>query len=199
MSERTLQTTNHSSNKKSAETRRRLVDAAVEVVRTKGVQGLTLQSVASEAGLSKGGLLYHFSSKEELVVALLHDAMDRVDADLQRLVSGGKKGAFARAYVEYVRAPHAYWEESATSVFAAAALEPGRLQQVQGLFEEWQTRLIEHDELDPMLALLIRIACDGLWLIDLFGLASPSTEQRAEVLDFLIQLIESNGTPDQLI
>ena len=126
----------------------------------------------------------------------LHDAMARVDDDLQKLVNGDEKGAFARAYVEYVRAPHAYWEESATSVFAAAALEPGRLQQVQELFEEWQTRLIEHDELDPRLALLIRIACDGLWLIDLFGLAPPSTEQRAEVLDFLIQSIESNGTPD---
>ena len=67
---------------------------------------------------------------------------------------------------------------------------------MQDLFEEWQTRLIEDDNLDPKLALLIRIACDGLWLIDLFGLAPPSTEQRAEVLDFLIRSIESNGTPD---
>ncbi len=194
--ERNLQTTKHTSKQKSTETRRRLVDAALEVVRSQGVQGLTLQRVAAEAGLSKGGLLYHFSSKEELVTALLHDAMERVDNDLQKLVKGERKGAFARAYVEYVRASHAYWEESGTSVFAAAALEPGRLRQVQELFEEWQTRLIEHDELDPRLALLVRIACDGLWLIDLFGLAPPSTEQRAEVLDFLIQSIESNGTSD---
>ena len=194
--EQKLQTTNTTSKRKSVDTRRRLVDAAVAVVRTQGVQGLTLQSVATEAGLSKGGLLYHFSSKEELVTALLHDAMEHVDNDLQKLVNGDQKGAFARAYVEYVRAPHAYWEESATSVFAAAALEPARLKQVQELFEEWQTRLIEHDELDPRLALLVRIACDGLWLIDLFGLAPPSTEQRGEVLDFLIQSIESNGTSD---
>ncbi len=193
----TLQTTNsalksnHASKQKSAATRRRLVDAAVEVVRTRGIQGLTLQSVATEAGLSKGGLLYHFSSKEELVTALLHDAMARVDDDLQDLVNGDTKGAFARAYIEYVRAPHAYWEESATSVFAAAALEPDRLRKVQELFEDWQNRLIEDDKIDPRLALLVRIACDGLWLIDLFGLAPPSTEQRAEVLDFLIESIET--------
>ena len=153
-----------------------------------------MQTVATEAGLSKGGLLYHFSSKEELVTALLHDAMTRVNDDLQELVNGDTKGAFARAYVGYVRAPHAYWEESATSVFAAAALEPDRLKKVQELFEEWQNRLIEHDEIDPKLALLIRIACDGLWLIDLFGLAPPSTEQRAEVLDFLIESIETEGS-----
>lgn len=191
-----MQHTNQSPNQKSENTRQRLVDAAVSVVRSQGVQGLTLQSVATEAGLSKGGLLYHFSSKEELVTALLHDAMERVDADLRKLVNGGEKGAFARAYVEYVRAPEAYWEESATSLFAAAALEPGRLKQVQQLFEQWQTRLIEDDELDPRLALLIRIACDGLWLIDLFGLAPPSDEQRADVLDFLIQSIELSATPD---
>ena len=122
-----LQDTNHHPKQKSVDTRRRLVDAAVAVVRTQGVQGLTLQSVANEAGLSKGGLLYHFSSKEELVSALLHDAMERVDGDLAKLVNSGGKGAFARAYVEYVRAPDTYWEESATSVFAAAALEPTRL------------------------------------------------------------------------
>ncbi|MDE0066762.1 MAG: TetR/AcrR family transcriptional regulator [Acidimicrobiaceae bacterium] len=191
-----MQHTNVYPRQKREQTRRRLVDAAVAVVRSQGVQGLTLQSVAAEAGLSKGGLLYHFSSKEELVTALLHDAMDRVDKDLKQLVNGGERGAFARAYVEYVRAPDAYWEESATSVFAAAALEPGRLEQVQQLFGEWQTRLIEDDELDPRLALLIRIACDGLWLIDLFGLAPPSDEQRAEVLDFLIQSIELSATPD---
>ena len=101
----TLQTTNHASKQKSVATRRRLVDAAVEVVRTRGIQGLTLQSVATEAGLSKGGLLYHFSSKEELVTALLHDAMERVDDDLQELVNGDEKGSICSRLCRICQSP----------------------------------------------------------------------------------------------
>ena len=42
--------------------RARLLDAAVAVVRRDGAQALTLDAVAAEAGVSKGGLLYHFRS-----------------------------------------------------------------------------------------------------------------------------------------
>ena len=42
------------------DTRKRLLDAAAAVVRRDGAGALTLDAVAAEAGVSKGGLLYHF-------------------------------------------------------------------------------------------------------------------------------------------
>ena len=46
-----------------------------------GVSAMTLEAVAREAGLSKGGLLYHFASKDELIAAMLqhHAAADSED------------------------------------------------------------------------------------------------------------------------
>ena len=44
----------------ATDTRRRLLDAATAVVRRDGARALTLDAVAAEAGVSKGGLLYHF-------------------------------------------------------------------------------------------------------------------------------------------
>ena len=51
------------------DTRKRLLDAAAVVVRRDGAQALTLDAVAAEAGVSKGGLLYHFKTKRELLDA----------------------------------------------------------------------------------------------------------------------------------
>jgi hypothetical protein len=44
---------------RGADTKRRIVDAAEEVVLRDGVARLTLDAAAAEAGLSKGGILYH--------------------------------------------------------------------------------------------------------------------------------------------
>ena len=49
-------------------------DACIEAANESNREGLlamTLDRIAEEAGVSKGGLLYHFPSKDELIVALL--------------------------------------------------------------------------------------------------------------------------------
>ncbi len=52
-------------------TRDVLLRAAVSVLVRTGPQGLTLEQVAAEASVSKGGLLYHFPGKEPLIEALV--------------------------------------------------------------------------------------------------------------------------------
>ena len=64
------------------------------------------------------------------------------------------------------------------ALIAAAAAEPTLLQPLQVAADRWQSRL-EDDGLDPTVATVLRLACDGLWLCDLFGLAPPSATLRA--------------------
>ena len=51
--------------------RERILAATVQVALRDGVSAMTLDAVAREAGVSKGGLLYHFASKDELIAAML--------------------------------------------------------------------------------------------------------------------------------
>jgi AcrR family transcriptional regulator len=46
-----------------------LLDVAEAVVVRQGIANLTLDAVAAEAGMSKGGLLHHFPTKDRLVEA----------------------------------------------------------------------------------------------------------------------------------
>lgn len=47
--------------------REQIVRAALRLVRARGVHGFTIADVASEAGVSRGILHYHFQNKEEIV------------------------------------------------------------------------------------------------------------------------------------
>ena len=48
-----------------------LLDAAEEVLCDQGSAALTLAAVADRAGVSKGGLLYHYGSKEALIKGMV--------------------------------------------------------------------------------------------------------------------------------
>ena len=74
------------------DTRAKLLDAAAAVVRRDGAQALTLDAVAAEAGVSKGGLLYHFKSKRELLDALVERWLD----EFQREIDAADGGFVAR-------------------------------------------------------------------------------------------------------
>ncbi len=56
---------------RTSETRRRLLDAAMDVMASKGYAGFRTAEVADAAGVSRGAMTHHFPSKDELVVALV--------------------------------------------------------------------------------------------------------------------------------
>jgi AcrR family transcriptional regulator len=49
--------------------RDKILDATLELIGDIGVPAVTLEGVAARAGVSKGGLLYHFRFKEQLLAA----------------------------------------------------------------------------------------------------------------------------------
>ena len=182
-------------------TRDRILQAATEVIKQDGVSSLTLDKVAARAGVSKGGFLYHFGSKDALIVGLLNQVMGVLDDELNVLAEGidSNHGAFALAYLDYVREPTQASTDTAVSILAAAAVDDDLLDSTRATFERWQDRLRHDDGLDEVEALLARIVGDGLWLIDLFGLAPPKGEERRKVLDLVSNMITDHGAAGDLI
>src|SRR5918997_703934 len=65
---------------RGAAARDRVVRAALQAYATNGYAGSSLAGIANAAGLTNAGLLYHFPSKEELLVAVLQER-DRLDGE----------------------------------------------------------------------------------------------------------------------
>ncbi|WP_447751272.1 TetR/AcrR family transcriptional regulator [Sphingopyxis fribergensis] len=60
---------------RSAETQKRLIDAALEILRAEGYSKLTIKKVAQRAELSTGAMQHHFPSRDDLVIAMFDDLM----------------------------------------------------------------------------------------------------------------------------
>lgn len=65
-----------------------ILDAATRVVQDSGVTAVTFDSVAAEAGLTRGGIMYHFPSRDDLLAALHEHQAQAWDEAMTR--SAGK-------------------------------------------------------------------------------------------------------------
>ena len=70
--------------KSGAITHKAILDAANRIVIEQGVERLTLEQVAAEAGISKGGLLYHFPTKEALIKSMISHYLERFTEDFNQ-------------------------------------------------------------------------------------------------------------------
>ncbi len=62
---------------KGAETRQAIIEEAVRMASTVGLEGLSLGDLANALDLSKSGLFAHFGSKEKLQIEVIRAAADR--------------------------------------------------------------------------------------------------------------------------
>ena len=167
--------------------REALLDAAIGVIRRDGARALTLDAVAAEAGVSKGGLLYHFGSKRALVDGLLERWLDDFEAafgDEQLAV------AFVRACDLGSADPQIAASEF--GLLAALIEEPQVLEAVRERYAGWMAGMLA-EAADPVDAWLVRLAADGLWYSDLLGIAPPTGEDRRRVIARLVALAEGGS------
>jgi AcrR family transcriptional regulator len=164
----------------------RIIDAAEAIVEEQGVATLTLDQAAKRAGVSKGGVLYHFPNKESLVAAMIARFTDRFDRAVQQLTAEdpSPKGRTTRCYVKasFGHAPGTgpKFDRACGSITAALANNPGNLAVVREQSARWQ-RAVEADGLDPVFASIIRLAVDGLWLGENFNLMRMNAKMRAQI------------------
>ena len=72
----------------AAGTRRRVIDAAVELYRDRGVGETTVTAVAARADVSRGTVLHHFGDAEGLLAAVLDHALASLEVPDGRVLDG---------------------------------------------------------------------------------------------------------------
>lgn len=74
-------------------TRKKLIDASIQVMRQRGYGGMTTLEVAEIAGVSRGALLHHFPSRHELVLATMRYMNDVILVESQARAAEAASGA----------------------------------------------------------------------------------------------------------
>ncbi len=179
--------------------RTRILDAAEDIVRARGVTALTLDVAAKQAGVSKGGLLYHFNSKEALLDALLKRLASFIEEDFAAGVAEQPEGPgrVARAMLTWALGLPANESnercDRAAAVFLAAFHhDPVLLQPVREQFARMRAA-VAADGLLPGHGMAIMAAGDGLFMARIFGLYTLTEPERAEVHTALFRLINGGA------
>jgi len=178
-----------------AATRERILDAAEARLLAYGPNGLVLEAVAADAQVSKGGLLYHFASKEALVDGLIKRMLDSFDQAQEAAAAADKRaGRWTRAYLSSTvtdsGAPADNSAQLMAGILAAIDNDPVRLRLIRKRFATLHRRL-EADGIDPVQATIVRLAADGLWLSTLLGLPQLEKALQSRVLASLKRMIRS--------
>lgn len=167
-----------------------ILDAAERVVERDGAGRLTIDAVVRESGFSKGGVLYHFPSKLDLIKGMVTRMVDAVHYDLElarkEARAEGRSELSALIRVACEKEPHS--QKFMMGLLAAAAEHPELLDPVRGLMSQIREELLT-SAVDPDLARIVFLAVDGLHFADLLGMDFISPEERARVEARLVDLI----------
>jgi AcrR family transcriptional regulator len=178
-------------NKKrsSTDTRELILAAAANVVLSQGASKMTLEAVAKEAGVSKGGLLYHFPSKDALIEGMIEHMVqsltDRIRVAYEQDEFGTNQGRWLRALTKANFQSEDL--ELSAGLTAAVLLQPDLLEANRQAYETRQ-KLIEQDGVDIVWANIIRLVGDGIWFSELLGFAPPKGPLKTQIMEKLLSL-----------
>ncbi|MFE3542087.1 TetR/AcrR family transcriptional regulator [Nocardia sp. NPDC059177] len=176
-------------------TRDRILDALETLLLERGATQMTLDNVAAAAGVSKGGLLYHFKSKDALLAGLVHRLGDRAREQLAQTMAKGTSIA-----EWYLQTPDPATEADAVeltlyrsllatmrTIDASAGSEPDEVQvALDAVLTAWSDGLDAEVD-DPVRADTIRLVGDGVYLRALLGLPPLDPARYRAVVDRLLE------------
>jgi AcrR family transcriptional regulator len=135
-----------------------LLDAAEELLCDLGSAALTLSAVADRAGVSKGGLLYHFGTKE----ALIKGMVERLIEDFDQLLTDQPGDTYTERYLGATLAAVRSSRLRRWAVVTGASGNLFLLAPLREAMSRWHCEGL-HDEPDPLASQIVRLACEGLW------------------------------------
>jgi AcrR family transcriptional regulator len=168
--------------------RDRILAAAADVARETGPGSLSLEAVASRAGVSKGGLLYNFPTKAKLMQGLVEDYLREFERALESARTNDTNGESPLA--AYIRLSANDCEESQPSaswIFSAIAEDPDFLTPIKSFKRQLFERL-KGETSDLKSLLICFLAIEGLRSMNLFDSDILSGDERQLLMSSLLSI-----------
>jgi len=153
---------------------------------------MTLDTVSAKAGVSKGGLLYHFPTKEALIRALIKSYIANSHEVILRELGRQPKGSLReiKAHIVAVAKRDARTKRLGAALLLAAAHDPKLLAPAR---KEFRRTFLRYDAAgkNSVRAAEIALACDGLHMLELLGLMPFDERRRAEMVRHMVRLVDA--------
>jgi AcrR family transcriptional regulator len=172
--------------------RAKVLEAARRIVETRGAGHLTFEELVVESGITRGGITYHFPTKQALLKGLIEADIADWEQTAGRLESscGCTKTAELMGQIRCNLATQdAGHQRFVSGLMSAAMVDPSLLDPIR----EHQRRKFSTwtwDESDQMRYLML-LAAEGLFWQEFFDLNPMSPEVRAKLAALIERLAQS--------
>ncbi|EXF24984.1 TetR family transcriptional regulator [Nesterenkonia sp. AN1] len=166
----------------------RLITAYQDILVSEGERSATLEAIAARAGVSKGGLTYHFRSKDELAAALFERLQSLVEADLAVMRSDPSRAAdyYIRSSLE-VESPLERCNMAVTRLAQGSHPEANEL--LARCRTQWFEVLMDAVGHEDMVHLVMLLG-DGIYFnASLTGTGAMPEETDPATIDRIVRLI----------
>lgn len=162
--------------------------AAEAIVKDIGAAHLTFDELVRRSGITRGGIVYHFPTKDALLQALVENDLGQwQDCVADRRSHRTGPGADLAAYIESSTEPDDETARLCAGLLSAASSS-------KTLNEPWQRYFaLHHREVtrrhsDPVLAGLLTLAAEGLFWQETLGLSPLGAAERRAIVHRMIEL-----------
>jgi AcrR family transcriptional regulator len=174
--------------------RERVLDAFERILLEDGERAATMDATARTAGVSKGGLLYHFASKDALESGIIERLAALVDEDIAAMTSDPEGPV---AY--FLRSSAMEDDPLDRAIVAVSRLAQGGSASASGMLRDirdrWADAIRPHTKDEAALDLVMLVS-DGLYFNNaLEGGAIPGPVPTGAAMDALIALVEASTRP----
>jgi AcrR family transcriptional regulator len=178
--------------------RDRILDAAEAVMLESGGRSFTLDAVAARAGISKGGLVYSFATKDDLVHAALEREMARFREAVHRRLGGGptEPVGLVLAHIEEALDEDDAATQKAAFLVTALVHAPDMLEPVRQYYRVLLDPLrSEGGDMHEVRHALL--AVEGIFLLRGLGFVEVSADEQKSVLlharDIVVAVLARHG------
>lgn len=161
-----------------------ILDAALEVVEEKGASHLTIDAVAAQTGISKGGLLYHFGSKQALLAGMLEHLIDMNQHRTDQHREANPDGTMLSTMLHSSTSMSPRERRASLALLAASAENSALLDPARDHFDKVFSEVIaaSHNQMEAQILLL---ASEGLRFLDVLSLNPMSQKRMTEITKYM--------------
>lgn len=160
--------------------RAQILEAALRVVDARGSNHLTIDAVAAEAGLSKGGVLYHFASKQALLQGMLDGLISAHQERTEKQPASRSRFA-ASLHLDDPMTPKE--QRASLAILAAVAEDPELIASASVYMKDTVATAISDVPADRQdEALVLWLATEGLRFLNILSINPMSPRQTKSVI-----------------
>ena len=181
--------------RKRKDSRELILQAAEEIVARHGPASLTLESAAARAKVSKGGLFYHFRSKEALLQEMIRRALKQLQDEREKVAESlsCESNATMKAHIIGTLRHLEGQRPVLAAVIAAIANDPKLVDPMRESFKDDFQSLCRDLSLSMEDTAILFLAAQGLLLLELLHLSFLTPSQIRKVTERMLVQVERLG------